>query len=79
MISVLMDGLRELAVEGRFDKIFNDFIEVFQDNDLNVMDLECPLTEFNTSRPKTGPHQKAHPKTLGLLTHAGIGLDLHGK
>ena len=66
--------IEKLAGEGRYDQIFNDFIEVFQGNDLNIADLECPLTELTTGRPKTGPHQKAHPLTVGLLKYAHIGL-----
>jgi poly-gamma-glutamate synthesis protein (capsule biosynthesis protein) len=66
--------IEKLAGEGRYDKIFNDFIEVFEGNDLNVTDLECPLTESTTGRPKTGPHQKAHPETIGILKYANIGL-----
>jgi poly-gamma-glutamate synthesis protein (capsule biosynthesis protein) len=66
--------IEELALKGRFEEVFNDFIEEFRNNDLNVVDLECPLTEIKDGRPKTGPHQKAHPQTVGLLSHAGIGL-----
>ena len=66
--------IEKLAGEGRYDKIFNDFIDVFHGNDLNVTDLECPLTELTAGRPKTGPHQKAQPLTAGLLKYANIGL-----
>ena len=58
--------IEKLAGEERYEKIFNDFIDVFHGNDLNVTDLECPLTELSTGRPKTGPHQKAQPLTAGL-------------
>jgi len=68
------ERIEKLVSEGQYDKIFNDFIEVFRNNDLNVVDLECPLTESTTGRPKTGPHQKADPQTARLLSHAGIGL-----
>ena len=64
----------ELALKGDFESVFNDFIEVFRGNDLNVTDLECPLTLASTSRPKSGPHQKAHPDTIHLLKYAGISL-----
>ncbi len=66
--------IEKLAMEKQYDQIFNDFIDVFQSNDLNVTDLECPLTELTSGRPKTGPHQKAHPETIGLLKHINIGL-----
>ena len=66
--------IEEMALSRRFDKVFNNFIDVFRENDLNVTDLECPLTESTTGRPKTGPHQKALPQTLGLLKYVNIGL-----
>jgi poly-gamma-glutamate synthesis protein (capsule biosynthesis protein) len=68
------ERIEKLAVEKQYDEIFNDFIDVFQGNDLNVTDLECPLTELTSGRPKTGPHQKALPQTVGLLKFANIGL-----
>jgi len=66
--------IEELALQGQFKMIYNDFIDTLQGNDLNVVNLECPLTEINQGRPKTGPHQKAHPKTLDLLKNGNIGL-----
>ncbi len=64
----------KLALKQDFDPVFNDYIEVFRDNDLNVIDLECPLTLASAIRPKTGPHQKAHPDTIQLLKYAGVHL-----
>jgi len=37
-------------------------------------DLECPLTKSESARPKTGPHQKAHPECIKILTKANIHL-----
>ncbi|WP_298222755.1 CapA family protein [Flavobacterium sp.] len=39
----------------------------FLQNDLNVLDLECPLTTVNTKINKTGPHIKANPETASML------------
>jgi len=64
----------KLALEGKFKSIFNDFTDVFQGNDLNVTDLECPLTLSDRARAKIGPHQKAHPDCIGILKYAKIGL-----
>ena len=41
----------------------------FDSNDLNVLDLECPLTTANKGISKTGPHIKAHPATAAILNH----------
>jgi poly-gamma-glutamate capsule biosynthesis protein CapA/YwtB (metallophosphatase superfamily) len=66
--------VEKLALKGDFGSIFNDFIDVFKGNDLNIVDLECPLTLAETTRPKTGPYQKAHPETIGALKYANVSL-----
>lgn len=80
-ISILFTGdfcphhrIEALARELRFEEIFNNLLPHFKSNDLNVMDLECPLTELSVGRAKTGPHQKAHPACIDLLKFANIGL-----
>jgi len=69
-----INRIQELALKGDYDSIFNDFIDVFKGNDLNIVDLECPLTKSESPRPKTGPHQKAHPDCIKILTYANINL-----
>lgn len=66
--------IEKLALEGNYKDIFNDFIDVFQGNDLNITDLECPLTESKVARSKTGPHQKAHPDCIQILDYVNIRL-----
>jgi poly-gamma-glutamate synthesis protein (capsule biosynthesis protein) len=69
-----INRIEELAFKQDFASIFNDFADVFKGNDLNVIDLECPLTSSESARPKTGPHQKAHPDCIKILKYADIGL-----
>lgn len=69
-----INRVEELALKGDFDAVFNDFMDVLSGNDLNIVDLECPLTLTNSTRPKSGPYQKAHPATIGALRHAGVSL-----
>jgi 2',3'-cyclic-nucleotide 2'-phosphodiesterase (5'-nucleotidase family) len=69
-----INRIEKLALKKDFRAIFNDFIDVFQGNDLNVTDLECPLTNSIAARPKTGPHQRAHPDCIKILKYAGINL-----
>lgn len=69
-----INRIQKLALHENYESIFNDFINVFKGNDLNVIDLECPLTHSNSMRQKTGPHQKAHPDTIKLLNYANIKL-----
>jgi len=80
-IKILLTGdfcpinrVEELARKQDFGGVFHDFMDVFQGNDLNVVDLECPLTLSGSARRKTGPHQKAHPDGINLLKYAGIHL-----
>ncbi len=80
-INILITGdfcphnrIEKLALKSNFNAIFNDFLDVFEGNDLNVTDLECPLTLSKKKRPKTGPHQKAHPKCIEILKYANFGL-----
>jgi poly-gamma-glutamate capsule biosynthesis protein CapA/YwtB (metallophosphatase superfamily) len=63
-----------LAKQENYAAIFNDFIDVFKGNDLNVTDVECPLTTSTTRNPKTGPYQFASPENVNILQFANIGL-----
>lgn len=80
-INILITGdfapinrVEKLCLKGDIDSVFNDFIEVFHNNHLNIVDLECPLTHAKTTRPKTGPYQKAHPITIEALKYAEVKL-----
>lgn len=66
--------IEALAIKSDYQAVFNDFIDVFKGNDLNVTDLECPLTFLGKGRIKTGPHQKANPVCIELLEFAEIRL-----
>jgi hypothetical protein len=81
MIKLLFTGdfcpvnrTEKLVLDNDLGSIFNDFNDVFGDNDLIITDMECPLTTAISSRRKTGPHQKAHPECIKILQHAGVGL-----
>ncbi|HLO60101.1 MAG TPA: CapA family protein [Bacteroidales bacterium] len=69
-----LNRIEDLALQNNFQAIFNDYIDVFRNNDLNVTDLECPLTLIKEGRLKTGPHQKANPRCIEILKYAGINL-----
>ena len=80
-INILITGdfapinrVEELCLKGDIKAVFNNFIEVFQNNHLNIVDLECPLTLAESTRPKTGPYQKAHPATIKALKYADVSL-----
>lgn len=69
-----INRIGEMAVSKKIDAIFNNFISEFIGNDLNIVDLECPLTLSESIRPKTGPHQKALPDCVNILSFAGVNL-----
>ena len=52
---------------GNWQPLFESVQPFFYQNDLNVLDLECPLTTSISGINKTGPHIKAHPDTAAIL------------
>ena len=66
--------IEELALKGDYTQAFHDFKNEFKGNDLNVVDLECPLTMETQGIEKTGPYQKAHPVTINLLKEINVGM-----
>jgi poly-gamma-glutamate capsule biosynthesis protein CapA/YwtB (metallophosphatase superfamily) len=66
--------IEKLVMQENNKLIFNDLLDVLSGNELNIVDLECPLTLSDQARKKTGPHQKAHPQCVGLLKLAGFNL-----
>ncbi len=69
-----INRVEEAARKQEVEPLLSEFTDLFGESDLNVVDLECPLTLSESARRKTGPHQKAHPDTVRLLEHAGIHL-----
>jgi poly-gamma-glutamate synthesis protein (capsule biosynthesis protein) len=69
-----INRIEELAITKNSRLVFNDVLDLLNGNDLNITDLECPLTLSDTARSKIGPHQKAHPDCIDLLKASGIGL-----
>jgi poly-gamma-glutamate synthesis protein (capsule biosynthesis protein) len=54
--------------------LFEEVKTFFDANDLNVLDLECPLTTSKDGISKTGPHIKSHPETATILNHLNCEL-----
>lgn len=52
---------------GRYRDVTQGVEAFFSVNNLNVIDLEGPITTAQTGIMKTGPHIKAHPETAILL------------
>jgi hypothetical protein len=69
-----INRVEKLARKMETEPLLEEFRDLFGESDLNVVDLECPLTLSDKARRKTGPHQKAHPDSVRLLEQAGIHL-----
>lgn len=52
---------------GNWQPMFDSVRPFFLENDLNVLDLECPLTNSSAKIKKTGPHIKAKPETAAMF------------
>jgi poly-gamma-glutamate capsule biosynthesis protein CapA/YwtB (metallophosphatase superfamily) len=66
-------------VEKRFEKgdwkpLFDEIRPFFLENDLNIIDLECPLTLNTETIVKTGPHIKSTPETAEILSYLNCRL-----
>jgi poly-gamma-glutamate capsule biosynthesis protein CapA/YwtB (metallophosphatase superfamily) len=55
-------------------QVFGDLAEAFRRSDLNVINLECPLTTSGTPIEKFGPAFKGHPETAIGLKAAGVSV-----
>jgi poly-gamma-glutamate capsule biosynthesis protein CapA/YwtB (metallophosphatase superfamily) len=66
--------IHDLIEQERYALIFNDFKKELDSNDLNIVDLECPLTERSETIHKTGPHLKASPQAVKALQYAGVNV-----
>lgn len=53
-------------------EMVSDFRQLFADSDLNITNLECPLTVNDNRISKSGPHLKAHPDSVNLLKKLGF-------
>jgi poly-gamma-glutamate capsule biosynthesis protein CapA/YwtB (metallophosphatase superfamily) len=55
-------------------QVFGNLAEAFRRSDLNIINLECPLTTAERPIEKFGPAFKAHPETAIGLKAAGISV-----
>ena len=66
--------IEELSLNNQPEMVFNDILEDIRNNDLNIVDLECPLYDTGEPIKKSGPNIKAAPHTVKLLKFADIQL-----
>ena len=61
--------IEDAYVAKTWKPMFETVQPFFLANDLNVLDLECPLTRSKKQIRKTGPHIKAIPETVEILNY----------
>ena len=54
--------------------LFNPVLDFFKKNELNVVELECPLTKSSAKIEKTGPYLKGRPETAEILSYLNCQL-----
>jgi poly-gamma-glutamate capsule biosynthesis protein CapA/YwtB (metallophosphatase superfamily) len=57
-----------------WQELFNSVKPFFDENDFNIMELECPLTIDGDKIAKTGPYLKAHPATAEIINYLNCKL-----
>jgi len=81
MISILFTGdfcprkrIEQLVSAGNYENIYNDFLPHLQNNDLNITNLECPLTHKRDPIPKVGPDLFVGEDCIHALKYANFSL-----
>ncbi len=66
--------VEEVCVKHQHEGFISDIIPIFQDTDLHITNLECPITLSQSVIDKSGPPIKAKPETIQLLRSLNVGL-----
>lgn len=69
-----MGRIEEKCQGNEWENYFREIEPIFFKNDLNIIDLECPLTIAENKIVKTGPHIKASPITAKILDYLNCKL-----
>ncbi|MBQ9777563.1 MAG: CapA family protein [Clostridia bacterium] len=62
----------ELFAAGDIATLFGDTLSLFAGNDINMINLECALTDADTAIKKCGPNLKAPRGTANVLKEIGV-------
>lgn len=78
MKTLLLGDLSPTAISNElFEKqdtatLFNDTLDLYKNNDVCFVNLECALTDSENAIKKFGPNLKAHPNTAKVLKNIGV-------
>lgn len=62
------------VLNNSWKELFDPSIDFFSGNDLNIIELECPITRSSQKIEKTGPHLRAQPETVEILNYLNCKL-----
>jgi poly-gamma-glutamate synthesis protein (capsule biosynthesis protein) len=81
MIKILAAGdfcpvnrIEKLVSGDNIDLIYNDFMPILEGNDINIVNLECPLANQKSPIPKIGPSLIAGEKCIEALKYGNFNL-----
>jgi poly-gamma-glutamate capsule biosynthesis protein CapA/YwtB (metallophosphatase superfamily) len=63
-----------LLLDKKYELVFKEVLSEFIGNDLNIVNLECPLTVRSKAISKTGPPLKANPDSIYALHYLQVQL-----
>lgn len=66
------ENVKALFREKNVPELFGDTVQIFQDNGINYVNLECALTDSENSIEKFGPNLKAPKETAEVLKAVGV-------
>ncbi len=61
-----------LFENGLVDELFSDTLSLFENNDINFVNLECAVTDCDTAIRKIGPALKCCANTVNVLKQVGV-------
>lgn len=61
-------------LSGVWKDSFDEIKPFFDENQFNILDMECPLTKSQSKIIKTGPHLKALPETAEIIEYLNCKL-----
>jgi len=64
--------IEEVCRRGDTAKVLGDYRKDFENKDLSIANLECPLTTSETAIAKDGPNIKAEPVAVNMALEIGI-------
>ncbi|MBQ9938055.1 MAG: CapA family protein [Oscillospiraceae bacterium] len=66
------DANKQYFIDGDVNALFKDTLDIFKGNDINMLNLECAITESTNAIKKFGPNLAAPLNTANVMKAVGI-------